>query len=83
LQPNLLILLPYRNVITLQSRLASAGRTDLVARGPGDLEAGIKIADDVITAAREEIALEVGGVAKLDEAAKPFEKLSSAAWLKQ
>jgi hypothetical protein len=33
----------------------------------------------VITAAREEIALEVGGV----EAAKPFEKLSSAAWLKQ
>jgi hypothetical protein len=85
LQPNLLILLPYfRNVITLQSRWQGAvWRTDLVAGGPGDLEAGIKIADDVITAAREEIALEVGGVAKLDEAAKPFEKLSSAAWLKQ
>jgi hypothetical protein len=49
----------------------------------GDLEAGIKIADDAVKAAREEIAFEVGGTAKLDEAAKPYEKLQSAAWLKK
>jgi hypothetical protein len=48
-----------------------------------DLETGIKIADDTITKAREEVAFEVGGVAKLDAAAKPYEKLLGAAWLKK
>jgi hypothetical protein len=46
------------------------------------LEEGIKIADTAITAAREEIASEVGGLSKFDEAARPYEKLSSAAWLR-
>jgi hypothetical protein len=48
-----------------------------------DLEAGIKTADDTIAAAREEVALEVGGIAKFDEAAKPYEMLQSAPWLKK
>jgi hypothetical protein len=48
-----------------------------------DLEAGIAIAEDTITAAREEVASEVGGLAKLDEAAKPYEKLLGAAWLRK
>jgi hypothetical protein len=48
-----------------------------------DLEAGIKIADDVITAAREEVAQEVGGIAKLNAAAAPYEKMQSAAWLRK
>jgi hypothetical protein len=48
-----------------------------------DLEAAIKIADDVINAAREEVAFEVGGTAALDKAAAPFEKMQSAAWLRK
>jgi hypothetical protein len=48
-----------------------------------ELEAGIKIADDTITIAREEIAFEAGGIAKFDEAAKPFEKMSNAVYLKK
>jgi hypothetical protein len=48
-----------------------------------DLESAIKIADDTITAAREEVAQECGGVAKLDEAAAPYEKLLGATWLKK
>lgn len=48
-----------------------------------DLEAGIKIADTTIAAAREEIAFEVGGTAKVDEAAKPFEKMAGAPWLRK
>jgi hypothetical protein len=48
-----------------------------------NLEAGIKIVDDVITAARDEVAQEVGGTAKLDAAAAPYEKMQSAAWLRK
>jgi hypothetical protein len=48
-----------------------------------DLETGIKIASDTIEAAREEVANEVGGIAKLNTAAAPYEKLQSAAWLKK
>jgi hypothetical protein len=51
--------------------------------GLADLEAGIKIADDVIAKAREEVAFEVGGTRKFDEAAKPYEKLLGAAWLRK
>jgi hypothetical protein len=47
------------------------------------LEGAIKVADDVVKAAREEIAFEVGGNAKLDEAAAPYEKMAGAAWLKK
>jgi hypothetical protein len=48
-----------------------------------DLETGIKIASDTIEAAREEVANEVGGIAKLNAASAPYEKLQSAAWLKK
>jgi hypothetical protein len=48
-----------------------------------ELESAIKIADDTITAAREEVAHEVGGTAKLDTAAAPFEKMQGAAWLRK
>jgi hypothetical protein len=51
--------------------------------GLADLEAGIKIADDVIAKVREEVAFEVGGTRKFDEAAKPYEKLLGAAWLRK
>jgi hypothetical protein len=48
-----------------------------------ELEAGIKIADDVITVAREEVAQDVGGLAKLNDAAEPFEKAMGALWLRK
>jgi hypothetical protein len=48
-----------------------------------DLEAGIAIAADVVAAARETIALDVGGVAALDTAAAPYEKMQDAAWLRK
>jgi hypothetical protein len=48
-----------------------------------NLEAGIRITDDVITAARDEVAQEVGGTAKLDAAAEPYLKMQGAAWLRK
>jgi hypothetical protein len=47
------------------------------------LEEGIKIAADVVEAAREEIALEVGGRAKLDATAAPYEKMIGSEWLRK
>jgi hypothetical protein len=48
-----------------------------------DLEAGIAIADGAITAAREEIAQDVGGLAKFNAAAEPFEKTMGVLWLRK
>jgi hypothetical protein len=48
-----------------------------------ELEAGIAIADDVVTVARQEVGFDCGGLAKLNEAAAPFEKLVIAPWLKK
>jgi hypothetical protein len=55
---------------------------DEILRELADLEAGIKVAEGTITAAREEIAFDVGGTAKFDEAAKPYGRLSESVWLK-
>jgi hypothetical protein len=48
-----------------------------------ELEAGIAIADDVVAVSREEIAQDVGGLAKFDAAAEPFERAASAPWLRK
>jgi hypothetical protein len=48
-----------------------------------ELEAAIKVADDVIKVAREEVAFDVGGNAKLDAAAAPYEKAATAPWLRK
>ena len=47
------------------------------------LETGIAIADDVIAVARQEIAFDVGGLARLNAAAEPYERASVAPWLKK
>jgi ABC-type cobalamin/Fe3+-siderophores transport system ATPase subunit len=48
-----------------------------------DLETAIKIASDTIEAAREEIAQDVGGLARFDAAAAPYEKAATAPWLRK
>jgi hypothetical protein len=48
-----------------------------------ELETAVATADMAITASREEIAQDVGGVQKLDDAAKPFEEHLGALWLKK
>jgi hypothetical protein len=48
-----------------------------------EAEEAIKIAEGAITAAREEVASEVGGTAKLAEAAEPYEKPLGVLWLRK
>jgi hypothetical protein len=48
-----------------------------------NLESAIKVAGDTIAAAYEEISFDVGGAAKLREAAAPYEKMVGSAWLKK
>ena len=48
-----------------------------------DLEAGIAIAEGALVAARETLGEDVGGIAKLDEAAKPYEKQLGVLWLRK
>jgi hypothetical protein len=47
------------------------------------LEEGIKIAEDVVTIAREEVAKDAGGAEKFEAAVKPYEKGNAAVWLKK
>jgi hypothetical protein len=49
----------------------------------GDLEDAIKIAEGALVAARETLGEDVGGIAKLDEAAKPFEEQLGVLWLRK
>jgi hypothetical protein len=48
-----------------------------------DLENAIEIAEGAIVAARATIGEDVGGIAKLDEAAKPFEEQLGVLWLRK
>jgi hypothetical protein len=48
-----------------------------------DLEAGIAIAEDVLAAARQEVAADAGGFARFNAAAAPYEKAASTPWLRK
>jgi hypothetical protein len=48
-----------------------------------NLSTGIKIAEDTIAAVREDVSLDVGGIAKLNEAAAPYERIAESVWLKK
>jgi hypothetical protein len=48
-----------------------------------NLEAGIAIAEGAITACREEIARDVGGLPKFNAAAEPYEKALGVLWLRK
>jgi hypothetical protein len=48
-----------------------------------DLEEAIKIAEGALVAARETLGEDVGGIAKLDEAAKPYEEQLGVLWLRK
>jgi hypothetical protein len=67
----------------IRERALRAQHGDEAFAEVAELADGIKIADDIIVAARQEIGFDVGGLARLNEAAAPFEKAATAPWLKK
>jgi hypothetical protein len=47
------------------------------------IEDAVRIAEDTVVVARQEVAFDVGGLAKFNEAAAPYEKAATAPWLRK
>jgi hypothetical protein len=67
----------------LRDSVLRADHGDDAVNELADLAIAVATADLALTAAREEVAQEVGGVQKLDEAAAPFEQALGVLWLKK